>query len=147
MEVYYGSLTVSNDQKEARLEIRLPRAGYPKNEVAFNDRAGLPVESSHSDSGGSVVITLALSPEDWTKAMEREFRRLVLAEAKGALTAADAARLEQLNHWRDQLNHPRPTEEILAQLRRDRVLDRIAQSLKDYVEFQEGPGKKRASSR
>jgi hypothetical protein len=78
--------------------------------------------------------------------MEREFRKLALEEVKGTLTAGQALRLEELNRWRDRLLHPQSAEEILLQIKRDRLLERMEGLLKEYVEFQEATGKKRTAA-
>jgi hypothetical protein len=40
-----------------------------------------------------------------------------------------------LGRFRDTLQNPRPVEEVLLQLKQDRVLGRIAEALEKYVEF------------
>jgi hypothetical protein len=115
--------------------------------AASAEHGAIPEETSRQEAPGTFVLTISEAPKEWTKAMEKEFRRLALEEAKGTLTGERAMRLEQLTSWRERLSHPRTTEEILLQLKRDRLLEKVADTLKDYVEFQEGTGKKRAASR
>lgn len=68
--------------------------------------------------------------------MEKEFRKLALEEAKGTITGAQVKRLEQLNQWRDRLLNPQSAEEILKQIKRDRLLARTEELLDEYVELQ-----------
>jgi hypothetical protein len=65
--------------------------------------------------------------------MEREFRKLALEEAKGTISKACAKRLEELNRWRNQLLHAQTAEEILLQLKRDRLPARMESLLKQYA--------------
>jgi hypothetical protein len=106
----------------------------------------MPEHGTQEAANEAVVLTLAQAPSDWDKHLEREFRTLALAEAKGTLTAEHAKRLEQLNRWRDRLLCPQPTEEILLQIKRDRLLVRMEEVLNDYVEFQEATRKTRAAA-
>ena len=59
-----------------------------------------------------MTATLSEALNEWDKQLEREFRTLALAEAKGTLTAEQGLRLEELNRLRDRLLHPQPAEEI-----------------------------------
>jgi len=114
--------------------------------AAAAEQTSVPEEASREEAAGAFVLTISEIPKEWTKISEKEFRWLALKEAKGALTGEQAMRLEQLTSWREHLNYPRGTEEILLQLKRDRLLEKVADTLKDYVEFQEGAGKKRTAS-
>jgi hypothetical protein len=78
--------------------------------------------------------------------MEREFRALALEEAKGSISSAQAKRLEELNRWRNQLLHAPSSEETVVQLKRDRLLARIEDLLREYVEFHEVADQKRTSA-
>ena len=118
----------------------------PPQEAACIDVAGLPDGATVSASSESVVMTLARSPSEWTKRMEREFRSLAFCEAKGSSSIEQAERLNELTRWRNQLLHAPTSEETLRQLKRDRLLARMEELLKEYVEFQEGEGRKRASA-
>ena len=102
--------------------------------------------SDRSQVGDSVIITFHSSPAEWTKGMAREFRQLALAEAKGVATDEQMQRLEQLSRWRDSLDNPRPADEVLLQLKRDRLLEKISETLRQYVEFQQAAGKKRPTT-
>ena len=92
------------------------------------------------------MVTLSKSPSEWDKKMEQEFRKLALLEAKGTLSKEQAARLEQLSDWRNSLLDPPPPEEILLQIKRDRLLEKTEELLRAYVEFQEATGKKRVAA-
>jgi hypothetical protein len=83
-------------------------------------------------------VHLAPLLREWTKQMEREFRSLALVEAKGALAPDQAGRLEKLSRWRDQLIEPLSLEDVLRQLKRDRLMDKISETLRECVEFHEG---------
>jgi len=115
-------------------------------ESAYADRAGMPEAATRGGSEEAVFLTMTLTPEEWDKKMEREFRSLALEEAKGTISEASAKRLEELNRWRNQLLHAQTAEEILLQLKRDRLLARMESLLKEYVEFQEATGQKRAAA-
>lgn len=110
-------------------------------EIAMPERTFAPEMAGYSEDGGSVIVNMPESPKDWTKPMEREFRQLALGEAKGNLTGEQMARLEALSVWRDRLSNPRPAEEVLLQLKRDRLLEKISDTLRQYVEFQKSAHK------
>ena len=107
-------------------------------EMAYPDRAVLPASAKRDRTAEAVVVTLRREPSEWTKRMEREFRRLALEEAKGSLSAVQGTRLEELSRWRNHLLHGPTAEETLLQLKRDRLLTRMEDLLKEYVQFQEG---------
>ena len=107
------------------------------------DRASLPEDHSGDEAA---IVTLSKNPTEWNKQMEQEFRKLALAEAKGTLSKEHAARLEELTAWRNSLLDPPTPEEILLQIRRDRLLEKTEELLRAYVEFQEGTGKERAAA-
>jgi len=115
-------------------------------EVAVTDSPALAGKSSHAVTSELVVPNVAEMPTEWTRSMEREFRRLALDEAKGTLTADARARLEELNLLRDRLYHPRTADDVLRQLRRDRMLEKISDTLRQYVEFREGAGQTRPAA-
>ena len=79
---------------------------------------------------------------EWTPGFEKEFRRLALAEATGSLAPEQAARLEKLSGLRDRFLNPSSPDEILLQLKRDRILGKMAEGLSEYVEFLETTGHK-----
>jgi hypothetical protein len=115
-------------------------------EAAYADLAAPPEATTRAGAEEAVVLTMSVAPSEWDKKMEREFRRLALEEARGNISQAQAKRLEELNRWRDQLLHAQTAEEILVQLKRDRLLARMEGLLKEYVEFQEAAGHKRAAA-
>ena len=115
-------------------------------ETAYADRAGMPEAATRRGSEEAVLLTMTLTPAEWDRKMEREFRKLALEEAKGSISEACAKRLEELNRWRNQLLHAQTAEEILLQLKRDRLLARMESLLKEYVELQEATGQKRAAA-
>ena len=57
--------------------------------------------------------------------MEREFRQLALREANGTINERELERLQNLSGWRDQLLSPRSAEEVLRQIKRDRLIEKI----------------------
>jgi hypothetical protein len=115
-------------------------------EAVVTDQATMPSEAGHAESAGLVVVNLRETPKEWTPGMEREFRRLALDEAKGTLTADARTRLEELNLLRNRLYNPRSAEEVLLQLRRDRLLEKMSDVLRQYVEFQEGARRARSAT-
>ena len=92
------------------------------------------------------MVMLSKNPTEWDKKLEQEVRKLALLEAKGTLSQEQAGRLEQLSEWRNSLLDPPPPEEILLQIRRDRLLEKTEKLLRAYVEFQEATGKKRVAA-
>ncbi len=106
----------------------------------------MPEQGTQEGTDKAVVLTIGQAPSEWDKQMEREFRRLALQEVKGTLSAKQSERLDQLTRWRDQLLCPQPAEEILLQIKRDRLLSRMEELLNDYVEFQEAAGKTRTAA-
>lgn len=104
-------------------------------------------EGARTEGQGSTVITLRGEVSEWTPSLEREFRRLALLEATSTATADELARIEELSRWRQRLDQPRTTDEISRQLKHDRLLEMIADTLRQYVQFQEGAGRKRTTAR
>lgn len=115
-------------------------------EATSAERTPMPEQGTQEGTDKAVVLRMGQAPSDWDKHLEREFRKLALEEAKGALSTEQAKRLEQLNRWRDRLLCPQPAEEILLQIKRDRLLARMEELLNDYVEFQEATGKTRSAA-
>jgi hypothetical protein len=116
------------------------------NETAFSNEAVMPEQGTQEGTDKAIVLTMGQAPSEWDKQMEREFRKLAMTEANGTLTDEQAKRLEQLNSWRDRLLCPQPAEEILLQIKRDRLLARMEELLNDYVEFQEAARNARATT-
>ena len=116
------------------------------NEATVTEQTTLPDQGTQETAESAVVLTMGEAPSEWDKNMEREFRKLALEEAEGTLRSEAATRLEELNCWRDRLLNPQPADEILLQIRRDRLLARMEEILNDYVEFQEATGKTRTAA-
>lgn len=127
---------------QASVAVRPPAAAQ---EFAFPQRAVLP-EESQASTRETFVLTMSQSPSEWDKKLEKEFRKLALAEASSAISAKDASRLEQLSRWRDQLLCPQTVEETMLQMKRDRLLIRMENLLQEYVELQEATAKAGAAS-
>jgi hypothetical protein len=124
-------------------------ADYSVMESSFNlVEHSCPDEGTvESAKGGEIVLTIDQVPEKWTNAMEQEFRTLALAEATRTITPEQATRLQKLDIWRERLINPRPIEEILLQLKRDRLLEKITVNLREYVQFQESASRSRGTSK
>lgn len=129
----------------------------PNNQPAINDAtpaieftnlaeqsvfASVLVDSS---STGQASVTLRNVPKEWSKALDREFRLLALEEAQGKISKENAGRLKQLDTWRERLVTPRSADEILYQLKRDRILEQFSKNFEDYVQFKEGPHRQRST--
>ncbi len=97
-------------------------------------------------AAANLSITLTEEPKEWTQETEREFRHLALLEARRTVSEEQLSRLERLSLLRDRLDSPRSVEDILRQLKHDRVLQKMAEALKDYVEFRQDANKKRPAS-
>ena len=95
---------------------------------------------------GEIFHVVREVANEWTRGMEREFRRLALAEAKGTLTHEQASRLNELDHSRTCLLCPPNEEEMLRRIKRDRLLEKLSEALREYVEFEEGTSQKRATA-
>ena len=124
----------------------MAEAALPVHEMAMPEQTFVPEVAGRSDDGESVIVNMPVSPKEWTKQMEREFRQLALVEAKGDLSGEQMARLETLSVWRERLSNPRQADEVLLQLKRDRLLEKISDTLREYVEFQESANKKRPAT-
>ena len=62
-------------------------------ELAYPNRAILPEAESQVSTRGSFAVTIKQSPSVWDKKLEREFRKLALAEANSTISKEDASRL------------------------------------------------------
>jgi hypothetical protein len=124
-------------------EATSPAIGH---EAAFTDHTSTPDDGTQQGPEHAVTVTMSEAVSEGDNQIEREFRKLALEEVKGKLTTGQAFRLEELNRWRDRLLNPQSAEEMLLQIKRDRLLERMEGLLKEYVEFQEAAGKKRAAA-
>jgi hypothetical protein len=131
----FGSAVIPAHQATAA--VLPPRAAQ---EFTFPETPILPEQEQQISSEGNFVITMPESPSAWDKKLEREFRSLAMAEANSTISRENAYRLEQLGHWRDQLLNPQTADEILRQIKRDSLLVRMENLLKEYVEFKEASG-------
>lgn len=102
-----------------------------------------PEEKTETDGQTTVVLTYTETPSAWDKKLEKEFRSLALAEAKGTLEGKQSQRLDELTSLRNRLLNGMTAEEIAVQLKRDRLLARMESVIREYVEFQETTGQKR----
>jgi hypothetical protein len=115
--------------------------------AAPNEAVCSGADSQASSMQGSFVLRFSPQmPSAWDKALEKEFRTLALSEAEGKLSDEQAHRLEVVSLWREQLESPQTAEEILLQIRRDRLIDRMQNLLEEYVEFKETANQARSSS-
>lgn len=116
--------------------------------IEFTNLAEQPVLAPvlvDSSSTGPASFTLRDVPKEWSKALDREFRLLALEEAQGKISKERAARLKQLDVWRERLVTPRSADEISFQLKRDRILEQFSKNFEDYVQFKEGAYHKRTT--
>jgi len=115
-------------------------------EMSHSSRAIFPETELHASATGIFAVTVNQAPSVWDKKLEREFRKLALAEANNTISKEDASRLEQLSYWRDQLLCPQTVDETLLLMKRDRLLTRMENLLQEYVELQEAAGQTGAAS-
>jgi hypothetical protein len=116
-------------------------------EFTFPDRAILPEENGlQASTRGGFVLSIQQAPSEWDKKLDKEFRKLALAEANDTLPIEGATRLEQLSRWREQLLSLQTVTETLLQIKRDRLLVRMESLLQEYVELQEAADQKRSAS-
>jgi hypothetical protein len=106
--------------------------GTVAQDVAVNNSA----EVSNQIAGGAFNFTITEHEYSWSHAQEREFHKLLAAEASGSIQPEQLLRLEELNAYRNRFRNPMPAESILLQLRRDRLVEKTAELLKEYVEFE-----------
>ena len=121
-----------------------PELPLPAQAVVCANAVTLPQEKTETADNAAMVLTISEPPSQWDKRLEKEFRGLALAEAKGTLSETQGWRLEELNRLRNRLLNGMTAEEISVQLKRDRLLARMESVLREYVEFQETTGKKRS---
>ena len=133
------------EKRSAVVDVAL-QAGGETREVMANNFTNLGEADSSTSNASSVTISLREDPKEWTKRMEREFRELAFNAATGTLTSDQRQRLGLLSALRDRLIAPRTSEEVLLELRRNRMLERISEALRCYVEFQGDTGKKRSAT-
>ena len=115
-------------------------------ESICSSRTELPEGTTQAIESGAFVMTITPAPATWDKKLEREFRRLALEEAKGTIAGDDSRRLNQLSHWRDQLQCPLTADEILLHMKRNRLLARMESLLEEYVELQESANHPRVAA-
>lgn len=115
-------------------------------EMSMPEQISVPETAGHSQQHGTVAVTVPEMPKEWTKRMEREFRDLALREAQGRLSPKEMAHLEALSRSRERLSCPRRADEVLLQLKRDRLVEKISETLRQYVEFHETASKKRPAT-
>jgi hypothetical protein len=94
------------------------------------------ISANTLSENASIRFSVASDYDEWNDELEKEFRSLALKEAEGTLSADSSARLHELNWLRDTLKVPRTSEEILLQIQRDRIVDKLSAALEEYVEFQ-----------
>lgn len=127
-------------------QTQAPEFPLPAREVVCANLVTLPEETTETGTNSAMVLTIPQTPSEWDKRLEKEFRGLALAEAKGTLSETQGKRLEELNHLRNYLLNGMTTEEISFQLKRDRLLTRTESLLKEYVELQQATSQKRAGA-
>jgi hypothetical protein len=118
-------------------------------DAAVVDRALIAQDdASHSSiSTDTFFISVKDPVQEWTPALEREFRKLALEELKGTIQPDGMHRLEVLNDLRNRLQDPLSPHELLLQIRRDRVLAKMADALNDYAKFHEGADQARRAAK
>lgn len=94
----------------------------------------------------NLTFSIRQPSEEWTKADEKKFRRLALKDSVQNITAEETRELNWLSMTRNHLLKPQSTEEVLLQIRRDRILEKMAETLREYVEFTETARNKGAAA-
>ena len=113
-------------------------------QTRYNIQEYTPPEVDNlSEFSGQITNRFVDDPriDEWTNRLEKEFRALVLEDAKGTINPEQQRRLEELTAVRWQLKSPRSEEEILLELRRDRVMANLSKALEEYVEFTKAASK------
>lgn len=130
-----GACLVPQSHSAPNIERALP------SDVAIGD-TGVQQRAEDSVSNESYFIAIPNSVSAWTSDLEREFRNLALLEAKGIINKDGMRRLEELTTLRNRLKDPLSSAEILFQLKRDRILEKMAEALNEYVKFYETANQK-----
>jgi hypothetical protein len=128
-----------------------PNLELPQVTVRYEARAfdpSLQIESKTvQDTSTPSPVFENRSPErKWTKIMEREFCELAMAEANEKINDEQMARLEDLSRIRDHFQEPRSPQEILLQIRSDRILEKLTDTLRACIAFDEWKTKTGKSS-
>lgn len=97
-------------------------------------------------TSGSISIVVKDIPTEWSKTLEKEFRSLAAEEARGTIDRKSAVRLGQLDSWRERLLVPRDADEILFQMKRDNMLEKMSKTFQDYVQYKQGASHQRRPS-
>jgi hypothetical protein len=95
-----------------------------------------------SQTGATALTPLlkTMSPiDEWTTALQMEFRQLAIKEAEDKISPKEVNRLEELTTLRRVHQHPRSADEVLWEFEQRRLTERLLATLKSYVEFYEGP--------
>jgi len=142
-----SSLVAGNLMPDAQSAAFVPPVASLEAHAVTTGQTCMADEGVRTEGQGTMVITWPEDVLDWTPALEREFRRLAMLEATCAASADELARIEELSRLRQRLDQPRTTDEILRQLKHDRLLEMIADTLREYAEFQKGARKKRTAAR
>jgi hypothetical protein len=73
--------------------------------------------------------------EEWTRAREQQFTKLVEKEAIGKLTVDEKAEIERLSFLRRGLKNPRTGEELLWEYEQRKITRNLVEALTQYVHF------------
>jgi hypothetical protein len=76
--------------------------------------------------------------EEWTTALQTEFRQLAIKEAEDKISRKEVNRLEELSTLRRVHQHPRSADEVLWEFEQRKLTKHLLATLKSYVEFYEG---------
>lgn len=124
-----------------------PSVALEHADAALVDMLPVSQQGFKSTGSDSFLVPAGEAAAEWTSAMEKEFRKLALEELKGTITPKEVARLEELTTMRNRLQDPLTAEEMLMQIRRDRVLEKMADALDQYVKFHQSANQKRPTAK
>jgi hypothetical protein len=119
---------VSSATAVVSTEIATP-AAYVTEQTSLHQ----PTSNAQSSQQPGVVLQSEIGT--WNKKLQREFRKLMLEEAKGSITTDQLERLDRLSAWRRRFESPRTGNEILLEIRQRRMIEKLLETLAEYVEF------------
>jgi hypothetical protein len=90
-------------------------------------------------AASAAILETASPVEEWTMALQKQFKKLAVKEALEKISRQEADRLEQLTSMRRAYQSPRSADEVLWEYEQRQLTQQLLETLKNYVEFYEGP--------
>jgi hypothetical protein len=90
-------------------------------------------------TASSPILKTGFPEQEWTKALQTQFKELAVKEALEEISPKEAHELEQLTLMRRSYQKPRSADEVLWEYDQRQLTQQLLDTLKSYVEFYEGP--------